>query len=385
MLIYLVAGEASGDALGARLMKALRDLSGGEVSFTGIGGPEMVAQGLESLFPMTELAVMGLVEVIPRVPLLIRRLRQTAQDVARRKPDLLITIDSPDFAYRLASRISDETLLCVHYVAPSVWAWRPRRVHTFRRYFDHVLALLPFEPHYFEAAGLPCTHVGHPVVESGLDGGDGLGFRLRHNIDQDQPLLAVLPGSRVGEVRRILPIFLNAISELHRHREDLHVVVTTVPAVDDSVKAADWPVPTTIVDGREKADAFAASDAAIAASGTVTLELALADVPHLIAYRTNPLTALIIRALVRVPFANLINLVLGRQSVPELLQQNCTSDLVAHEAARLLGDETVRAQQRLDFAKAMDALGRGGSSPSRRAAEIVLQWLGAEVASDIAG
>ena len=382
MLIYLVAGEASGDALGARLMAALKELAGGEVTFAGIGGPDMAAQGLQSLFPMTELAVMGLVEVLPRVPALLRRLRQTARDVARRKPDLLVTIDSPDFAYRLASRISDRGLRRVHYVAPSVWAWRPGRVHTFRRHFDHVLALLPFEPPYFEAAGLPCTHVGHPVVESGLDGGDGAAFRARHGIAADRPLLAVLPGSRMGEVRRLLPIFLGALGELHRRRQGLQVVVATVPAVDEAVKAADWPVPATIVDGTEKADAFAASDSAIAASGTVTLELALAGVPHLIAYRGNPVSALALRALIRIPYANLINLVLDRPAIPELLQQNCTPHSVAREAVRLLSDEPVRAQQQRDFAQAMDKLGRGGPPPSRRAAETVLKCAQAEAAPD---
>lgn len=372
MLVYLVAGEASGDALGARLMAALKELSGGRVAFAGIGGPHMAEEGLDSLFPMTDLAVMGLVEVVPRAPALLRRMHQTVRDIRRRGPAILVTIDSPDFAYRVARRLRDTAMPRLHYVAPTVWAWRPRRVRTFRRSHDHVLALLPFEPPYFQVAGLPCSHVGHPVVESGLERGDRAAFRARHGIAADRPVLAVMPGSRVGEVKRLLPVFLRALGRMRIRFPLLHAVVPTVPAVAEMVGAADWPLPAIVVGGEEKADAFAASDAAIAASGTATLELALAGVPHLIAYRINPATALAVRALIRVPYVNMINLVLDRPVVPELLQSRCTPGRVAEAATRLLEDPWARDEQRRQFARAMQELGRDGAPPSRRAAQVIL-------------
>ncbi len=328
--IFLVAGEPSGDALGARLMAALREVAGPDrVVFAGVGGDAMTAQGLQSLFPMNELAVMGLMEVLPHARRLLRRIRETAAAADAWRPDIIVTIDSPSFANRFVSRLRRRGIPKVHYVAPSVWAWRPGRVHKFKRNFDHILALLPFEPPYFEAVGLPCHFVGHPVLEYGADQGDGPGFRQRHGIAADAPVIAVMPGSRRGEVSRLVVPFGETLRLLAARRPNLTAVVATVSTVAELVEDAvrHWPVRTVVVSGTaEKYDAMAASDIGLAASGTVALELTLAGVPSLIAYRVSRLTAAIVRHLAKVKYANLVNLLLDRPVVPELLQDRCRPD-----------------------------------------------------------
>ena len=294
-LVFLVAGEPSGDELGARLMAAIEQRR--RVRFAGVGGPLMEARGLSSLFPMAELSVMGLAEVVPHLPKLIRRLSQTAAAVRQCRPAVLLTIDSPGFNFRLAKRLKGAGVPIVHYVAPSVWAWRPGRARAVAGYLDHLMALLPFEPPYFEAEGLATTFVGHPVLEDGLDGiverGDGEGFRRRHRIPPGATVLCVLPGSRRSETGRLLPVFARTLGLLKEQFADLYAVVPTVDTVADEVTAAaaGWPVPAVVIAAAsEKAAAFAAADVALAASGTVALELAVAGVPAVIAYRVHPLT-----------------------------------------------------------------------------------------------
>lgn len=375
--IFLVAGEPSGDELGGRLMAALAGASGGRAKFAGVGGPAMERQGMQSLFPMSDLSVMGITEVLPHIPRLSRRIRETATAIGMLKPDVVVTIDSPTFAYRVVNRITDRDIRRVHYVAPSIWAWRPWRVHKIRRCFDLVLALLPFEPPFFERAGVSCTFVGHPVLEYGADRGDGPGFRRRHGIDEQAPLVCVLPGSRRGEVNRLGRDFGDTLELLATRWPGLRAIVPTVAGVEPLVRrlAADWPVPTTVVIGAaEKYDAMAASDAALAASGTVTLELALARVPTVIAYRISPLTEAIVRPLMRVGYVSLINLIVGRQVVPERLQLECRPSVLATDLDRLLGP--AGAEQIADAAEALNALGVGEAPPSQRAAEAVLGVLG---------
>lgn len=380
-LIFLVAGEPSGDALGAGLMAALKERTGGTVRFAGVGGEGMAAQGLDSLFPMADLSVMGVAEVLPRLPRILRRLSETVREARRLRPAAVVTIDAPDFCFRLAKRLHGGGIPLIHYVAPSVWAWRPGRARKIAGFLNHLLALLPFEPPYFEREGLACTFVGHPVVESGADLGDGRNFRERYGIAAEAPLVCVLPGSRRSETSRLLPVFAQAVAGLRVTRPDLVAVVPVIGAVADEVAraVADWPVPATVVHERaDKIDAFAAADVALAASGTVALELAMAETPSVIAYRVSPFTAWLARRLVRVSYANLVNLVLDRPAVPELLQEDCQPERLTAALETLLADEAARRAQIEAGREALARLGRGGPSPGERAAAVVLDVISAK-------
>lgn len=380
-LIFIVAGEPSGDVLGSRLMAALKKESNGDVSFAGIGGARMEEQGIKSLFPMSELSVMGAAEVIPNLPRILSRIRETATAVERMRPAALVTIDSPDFSFRVAKRLKGKGIKLIHYVAPSVWAWRPGRARKIARFLDHLLTLLPFEPPYFAAEGLASTFVGHPVVESGADTGNGADFRRRHGIKKKETLIAVLPGSRVGEISRLHRIFGDALFLLTKKHEDLRVVVPTVDTVAGMVRdaCAQWSVPTLIVQGeKEKFDAFAAADVALAASGTVAVELAMARTPAVITYRINPITAWIVRRLIKVRFVHLVNIILDREVVPELLQESCRPDFLAAAIEDLLMDEARRRRQIEAYAEAVKQLGFGGPSPASRAAKVVLRVIAKE-------
>lgn len=382
-LIYIIAGEPSGDALGGRLIAALKERSGGGLRFAGIGGERMAEQGLQSLVPLHELAVMGVAEVLPRARRILRRVGETVAEIRRLKPAAVVTIDSSGFTWRVAQRLrrSGETALpLIHYVAPMVWAWRGGRARRMARWYDHLLVLLPFEPPYFAKVGLPCSYVGHPVVESDAERGDGPGFRRAHGIPPEAPVLAVLPGSRRGEVGRLLPPFAGAVERLARLHPDLRLVVPVTETVAATVAASvvSWAAPAVVVRGEhEKYDAFAASNAAMAASGTVALELALAGVPALVAYRLNPLTHALLRRIVRVDYAHLLNLILGRAAVPELIQGDCTPERLAATVESLIADETRRRAQIVACREALRQLGLGELSPSRRAADIVLSIIAA--------
>ena len=375
-LIFLMAGEPSGDALGARLMAAIRRETNGEARFAGIGGELMKAEGLRSEFPMEELSIMGLAEVLPRIPRVLRRVRETAARISALRPAAVVSIDATGFCFRVERRVKRLGVPLIHYVAPMVWAWRPWRARTVAGFLDHMMTLLPFEPTYFEGVGLPATFVGHPVLEEGADRGDGAGFRSRHGIAADLPLLAVLPGSRRAEVRRLMPIFAETLMRLKSEFPALRAVVATVPTVAAAVSkaAARWPVPAIVLRDRvEKYDAFAAADAALAASGTVALELALAGTAMVIAYRINLVTAGLLRLfLMRVRFANLINLMLDHALIPELLQFDCRPDRLAAAVGQLLRDPAARAAQIAGAAPVLRQLGLEGPAPSTRAARTIL-------------
>ncbi len=352
------------------------------VQFVGVGGRTMTAAGLRPWFDMSELTVMGLAEVVPRLPSLLRRIRETGSNVVAERPDALITIDSPDFTLRVARLARRELgdLRVIHYVAPSVWAWRPGRAAKMARYVDHVLALLPFEPPYMEAAGMTCDFVGHPIAGvPSPDAADALAFRTDRGIHPEQPVLLLAPGSRRGEVRRLIPIFIETIAALRRDRPDLAIVCPVAETVEAEVRAALAPLlpPAYLVlpvaGEVVKRRAFAASDVALCTSGTVTLELAAAGTPMVAAYRTNWLTAAIVRRLVRVGTANLVNLVTGRNDVPEFLQERCKAEFMAPVLAKLVEENSARAAQRRAFTEALDALGRGGMPPAQRAARSVLR------------
>jgi lipid-A-disaccharide synthase len=378
-LIWLLAGEASGDVLGARLIAALRAVRP-DLRFRGIGGPRMLAAGLpETLFPMADLAVMGLAEILPRIRALSRRLEQAVDDITAQRPDLVVTIDSPGFALRLLKRIKGLGLKRVHYVAPQVWAWRESRVREFPGLWDELLCLLPFEQAFFARHGVPVRFVGHPVLQSGAGSGDGARFRDRHDIAPDAPVVVLMPGSRRTEAPRLLPVFGQTLSLLAQDFPGLVPVIPSSPVVAEVVAShvARWPVkPLIVVDLDEKHDAYAAAGAALTKSGTSTLELALAGVPMAVTYRVNPITAAMARRLIRVPHVAMVNLLAGRLVVPELLQQDCAPEKLRAVVRTLLTDPVAAGAQRAAFAAVMESLHPAHGVPAEAAAQAVLEVLG---------
>jgi len=375
-LIYIVAGEQSGDALGGRLIAALR-AARPELEFAGVGGPQMAAAGLASLFPIQELAVMGLLEVLPRIRRIAGLLRQTEADIRARRPDAVVTIDSPGFTLRLLNRLRDSGLKRVHYVAPQVWAWREGRVKHYPGLWDRLLCLLPFEPAFFAKYGLEARFVGHAVIESGVDSGDSARFRLKYRVAAESPILLILPGSRRSEVSRLLPVFGETLKRLAVQFPGLVPVVPVASAVAEHVIAGtqDWPVrPLIVTDLADKHDAYAAAAVALTKSGTSTLELALADVPMVVAYRVHPLTAWIVRRSVKVAYAAIVNLLLGRMAVPEFIQQDCTAAKLAAAVAELLAGSQAPAQHAA-FAELRGLLTPAAGTPSQAAAAEVLALL----------
>ncbi len=374
-LIYLVAGEPSGDRLGARLMAALRAETNGRVRFRGIGGEVMAEAGFESRFPIAELAVMGIAEVLPRLPRLLRRIRETAEDIERARPAALVTIDAPDFSLRVAGRLQGRGIPLIHYVAPSVWAWKARRARKMAAFLDRVMTLLPFEPPYFTVEGLQADFVGHPVIESGADKGDGAAFRARHAIAADARILCLLPGSRMSEISRLVPILRQTVELMERTHGALTLVVPTVAHIEAPLRdlLLSWPRPPLVVTGEaSKFDAFAAADIAIAASGTVSLELAMAGTPSVIVYRMNPITGWLARRLVKLKYTSLVNLLLDEEILPELLLEDCRPDWIAAAAGRLLTDKNAVQYQRTRARQALALLAPEGITPSVAAARVVL-------------
>jgi lipid-A-disaccharide synthase len=380
--IFIVTGEPSGDVLGGALIAALQQRTGGKLRVAGIGGERMREQGLDSLVPLGDLAIMGVAEVLPRAPVILRRVHETIAAIRELRPDAVVTIDSSGFSWRVAHglRRRGETLPLIHYVAPMVWAWRAARARRMARWYDHLMTLLPFEPPYFERVGLSCSFVGHPVLECGANHGDSGRFRAMHGLASDELLITVLPGSRGGEVRRLLPIFGAALKRLEdligRFRVVVPTVATVAAAVADAVAA--WPGDVIIVQHpREKYDAFAASRAALAASGSVALELALARLPMVVGYRLNPLTEAFLDRVLKVRQVNLVNLLLGRPLVCELLGPNCTPERLAASLAELVGDERVRAAHRQGYDEAVRRLAVDAVPPSMRAADQILELVAA--------
>lgn len=380
MKVFLIAGEPSGDKLGAALMAGLKTLQP-EVEFHGIGGPLMEAEGLQSQFPMEELSIMGIWEVLPKYRALKARIRETADQIARVNPAALITIDSPDFCLRVAglARVAMPKLRTIHYVAPSVWAWRPKRAEKMARHIDHVLALLPFEPPYMEAAGMSCDFVGHPVVaEPRATYDEAAAFRETHMIGPDQPLALCLPGSRLGEVKRLAGRFDEALMRLRDREPGLRVVVPTVRGVAPMVRAmtARWPVaPIVVEDSADKSAAFAAADVALAASGTVSLELAANRTPMVIAYDMAPLSRMIIGRMLKIDTVTLVNLVSETRAIPEFIGANCQPAAISRALLALLEDPATQAEQRAAMELTMERLGEGLEAPGLRAARSVLAHL----------
>ena len=386
-LIFLVAGEPSGDQLGGRLMAALREETGGRVRFAGIGGEQMTRQGIKSLFPINDMAVMGIFEVLPLVIKVFRRVREACAAVERLRPAAVVTIDAPSFTLEISQRLRKKGIAggkvpLVHYVAPSVWAWKAWRAKHIAGFLDHLLALLPFEPPYFEQHGLPTTVVGHPAVETGSTEGpvteEEAAFRHRHGIAEDAVLLCLLPGSRKGEVKRHEPVMAGALALLKERFPKLHVLAPTVPTVAEMLeeRSALWSVPSTVLyEPEDKQGAFSVARAAVATSGTVAVELGMAGVPAAVLYRVGPMTAIVGRMLLSIKYASIVNLLLDRPVQPELLQERCTPELVAETLTGLMTDESLREAYRQDCEEAAIMLGRGGESPSHRAARAILKQI----------
>lgn len=377
MKLFLIAGEPSGDALGAALMAGLKALAP-DLSFQGVGGPLMAAEGLESLFPMEELSVMGLLEILPKYTHLKRRIRQTAEAITTAAPDALITIDSPDFCLRVARlvRAARPAQRTIHYVAPTVWAWRPGRAAKMAPVIDHVLALFPFEPPLMEAAGMGCSFVGHPVVaQPRATKAEAAAFREDHAIGPEQPLLLCLPGSRRGEVTRLLPRFADAIGLLRARHPGLRVVIPTVRGVAPLVRelTAHWPDPPLVLEGAaDKRAAFAAATLALAASGTVSLELAANRVPMVIAHDFNRLTWWLMKRAALIDTVTLVNIVSETRAVPEFLGPACQPARIAQALDQLLTDPAGRLAQLGAADLTMARLGQGGEAPGLSAARAVL-------------
>jgi lipid-A-disaccharide synthase len=377
--LFLVAGEESGDQLGAALMRALRERTGGGVRFAGVGGREMTKEGIASLYPIDDLPIIGFSAIPRRLPRILRLMRSTAKKVVARRPHALVIIDSPGFTRGIARRVraADPKIPIVEYVSPSVWAWRPGRAKVMRAYIDHILAVLPFEPEvHRQLGGPPCTYVGHPLAERV--------HRLRPNAQEERrrlaspPVLLMLPGSRMGEIRRLFAVFSDAVSRVGNRVGALEVVVPTVPHLVDPIRQASeqWRVPPRIIaEPAEKEAAFRIARAALAKSGTVTLELALAGVPMVTAYKVSSIEYLAVgRGIVkRLSSIILTNLLLGENVVPELLQHHCTPDKLADAMVPLFDDTPQRRRQVEAFSRLDAIMAIGSSTPAMRAADIVLE------------
>lgn len=392
MKVFLIAGEPSGDRLGAALMAGLKALDP-EVTFCGVGGDGMATEGLISQFPMSELSIMGIAEVAPKYFDLKRRIRETAQAVIHERPDVLVTIDSPDFCLRVARIVKEEEIEgqtlgqdipIVHYVAPSVWAWRPKRAEKMAQWVDHVLALLPFEPKYMQAAGMGCDFVGHPVVsEPQATAKTAQEFRDVHGFGEG-PVILALPGSRKGEISRLSDRFGEVIGQVQKIHPNTRVVVPMAQGVVDLVRAqtANWPVQPVLIapeDRDAKRAAFKAADVALAASGTVSIELAAAGTPMVIAYDMNWLSRILIGRLLKVDTVTLVNLVSETRAVPEFLGAECQPDLIAPAVLDLLEH---RQSQDYAMALTMKRLGQGGEAPGLRAARAVMRVVADQNAHD---
>lgn len=380
--IFVVAGEHSGDVLGAGLMEALKAQSSEAIEFSGIGGPNMEAEGLKSLLPMDELCVMGIWEIIGHLPRLLKLVKGVAEEIEKYNPDVVVTIDLPDFNFAVASQLKKNgksKAKIVHYVAPTVWAWRPGRAKKIAQFLDGLMCLFPFEPSYFTKHNLKAEFVGHPLIEFDPADADPVTFRQQRNIPADAPILGLFFGSRQSEIESMSKILKESALLVHEQYPDLHVVVPTVPNLEYEVRKVledvDYSV-FVVTDPDQKWDAFAACNVAAAVSGTVGLELAYMGVPHVIAYKAHPVTWLALRALVKVKYAHLANILLDAPVIPEFLQNQCKSFEIGKAIYALFKFEDRRKLQLEKTASIREKLGVGeGSMPSQRAAEFVLKML----------
>lgn len=366
--IYIITGEASGDILGARLMVTLKD-----VRFNGIGGEAMTTAGLKSLFPMSELSVMGFWEVVPRLFAILRRVREVVDDIERVRPDVIVTVDSWGFVSQVLRRLRCKKIETpvIHYVAPQVWAWKKGRAKSVAKLVDCLMTLWPYEPPLFEKYGLKSIFVGHPVVEHTSCDFHG---NVNARTNSSATYLCILPGSRHSEVSRLAPMFQRVVERLQGDFPNLKVVVPTVEAVRKEVEKA-LPDAEYIIGQQERYAAFRASKFAIAASGTVSLELAACGVPHIIAYRFSPLTNILVKMVVKTKFANMINILANREIIPEFVLGNCREELIYEAALEFLRNKNICTLQVKEAAEQLKKMKPEGMMPSEKAAEIVCSYL----------
>jgi len=374
--IFIIAGEASGDYIGSAVMASLKNSSKNAIQFFGIGGELMAGEGLSSLFPMREISLMGFAEIIPHLPGLLGRIKETVKKIHEINPDILITIDSPGFNYRVAKKITG--VRKIHIVAPSVWAYKPGRAKKTAKIFNRLLTILPFEPPYFIKEGLPTDYIGHPLIEQFVPG-NGQDFREKHGIGKLVPVILVMPGSRKMELKKLLPVFEETIALLAKNIKNLHAIILATPQFASTLaeQAKTWPVKTIVVaEPKEKAGAKAAANVALVKSGTAALEIALENIPMVVAYKVNPVSAWLVKRMVRVKFASLVNIILEREAVPEFIQEKCRPELLALELEKLLIDPQARMNQISLLKIALNQLGFGQKQrPSEKAAEIILTTL----------
>jgi lipid-A-disaccharide synthase len=375
--IFIIAGEASGDTIGARLIQSLKQKSP-DAPIHGIGGEKMEQQGLHSLFPMSELSLMGFLEILPHLPNLLNRIDETVEEILRVKPDVLVTIDSPGFNFKIAKKLQGSGIRLVHYVAPTVWAYKPERAFNVAKLYDHQLLILPFEAPYFAKTGMGYTYVGHPIIEEPINKKPILDFRKKYNISKDAPLLCITAGSRKTELKRLLPIYAETISLLKESFPKLEIVAPTLTSLVSTMEQwkASVAAPVTIItDQQEKYAAYHAANAGLAKSGTNTLEMSIAKLPIVVTYKINAFSYWWIKRLATVKFVNLLNLTANKEIIPECIQGACTAEQLAANISELLTNQDT-AKQQIDLSqKALKDLGLSGrQSPSDKAANVVLGY-----------
>ncbi len=366
--IYLIAGEASGDNIGAKLMLALR-LQHPDIEFYGVGGDKMQAVGMNLLFPAKELALMGFFEIVPHIPRLIRRINQTAEQICKLQPDAVITIDSPDFCFRVVKKVKDKIVgKLIHYVAPTVWAYRPERAKKIAQIYDHLLVILPFEPEYFIKEGLESTFVGHPAIEN-LEILPKKIFRDKYNVPKGNLLLCLAPGSRVQEIKKLLPIFLQAVRLIDKK---VTIVIPTHEHLKELVNSYNNEGLSIILVGEEdKQSLFSSADIALTKSGTITTELAFYKMPMVVAHKVNAFSYWLLKKMIKVKYATIINILAGKELIPELLQERCNSELIAKEMLDVINSELLQKEVQINLAK----LQVNGELPSDIAAKKILDLI----------
>ena len=381
MKIYIIAGEPSGDLLGAKLIKAIRDLEP-EAKFRGIGGDYIKSQNVDSLFPISDISIMGFSEVIPHIRKIYRHIDNTINDIIDFAPDIIVTIDSPGFCKRVVKRLREQNYndpKFIHYVAPTVWAYKPERAKAFAELFDHIMLLLPFEAPYFEKEGLHSTFVGHSILEEDILEGNREDFRNKYKVSEDETLLCVLAGSRKGELKKMLPIFKETIMMLSKEIKGLKVIFPTIstllPVLETEL--SDLSVEHYVVDSKEsKADAYAASDLALCKSGTISLELAMAKLPMVIAYKVSPVSAWMLRRMIHIKYVNLINILQNKEIIKECLQEDCNAKTLSSNLLDLYNNKENKSKQLNEIGKALDMLKPTDNiKPSEMAAKTVISCM----------
>lgn len=373
--IYIIAGEPSGDYIGSLIMQ---NLSTNNISFFGIGGPLMSNVGLKTLFPMGEISLMGFIEILPHILKLKRLINQTVRDVINQNPDMLITIDSPGFTYRIAKKVRrlKQDLKILHIVAPSVWAYKPGRALKYAKIYDHLFTLLPFEPPYFEKVGLKATYIGHPILEQEFNL-DKILLRMKLGISQESKIICVTPGSRKGEIKKHMPIFASALKIIAKQYKNLEVIfVLTTIEYEYLIKPFLENCNFNFKFSTDRLMSFAVANVALAKSGTNTLEIAAACTPMVVAYKINYFSFLIVKALIKIRYASLINIIAGKEIIPEFLQTNCQDQKIADAILELLSNPKTANEQTKQSQEILKEIGfKSSLKPSQIAANKILELL----------